>query len=213
LIMGALSVNLPSIYFPAGPMLKGCWKGNALGSGSDTWKYWDELRAGRITDCEWSQIEAGIARTPGHCMTMGTASTMTSVAEAMGLSLTGAASIPAAMSHHNRMAVETGRQIVEAVEDDRRIRTIVDGGSIRNAAVVALSLGGSTNVAIHLIALARRAGVDFDLDDLDRLATEVPVLANIRPAGEFLMEDYFDAGGLPAQMKNLRHLLDLEART
>lgn len=213
LIMGALSVNLPSIFFPAGPMLKGCWKGNALGSGSDTWKYWDELRAGQITDCEWSQIEAGIARTPGHCMTMGTASTMTSVAEAMGLSLTGAASIPAAMSHHNRMAVETGRQIVQAVEDDLRIRTIINKGSIRNAAVTALSMGGSTNVAIHLIALARRAGVNFDLDDLDRLAAKVPVLANVRPAGEFLMEDYFDAGGLPAQMRNLRHLLDLDART
>lgn len=213
LIMGALSMNLPSIFFPAGPMLKGCWKGNALGSGSDTWKYWDELRAGAITDCEWSEIESGIARTPGHCMTMGTASTMTSVAEAMGLTLPGAASIPAAMSHHNRMAVQTGRQIVKAVESNLRIRDVVDTGSIRNGAVVALSLGGSTNVAIHLTALARRAGVDFGLDDLGQLAAEVPVLANIRPAGEYLMEDYFDAGGLPAQMRNLRLLLDLEAQT
>ena len=213
LIMGALSVNLPSIFFPAGPMLKGCWKGNVLGSGSDTWKYWDELRAGNITDCDWSEIESGIARSPGHCMTMGTASTMTSVAEAMGLTLSGASSIPAGLSHHNRMAVATGRRIVGAVEEDLRIRDIVGAGSLHNGTAVALSLGGSTNAAIHLVALARRADVEFGLNDLACLAEKIPVLSNIRPAGEFLMEDYFDAGGLPAQMRNLGSLLDLDART
>lgn len=213
LLMGALSVDLPSIFFPAGPMLKGCWKGTPLGSGSDTWKYWDDLRAGQITDCEWSQIESGIARSAGHCMTMGTASTMTSVAEAMGLTLSGASSIPAPLSHHSRMAVATGRRIVDLVRENVRIGDIVGADAIHNATVTALSLGGSTNAAIHLVALARRAGVDFGLDDLARIAGEIPVLSNVRPAGKYLMEDYFDAGGLPAQLRTLGPLLRLEART
>ncbi|RBP64949.1 dihydroxy-acid dehydratase [Brevibacterium sanguinis] len=213
LLMGALSIDLPSIFFPAGPMLKGCWRGNVLGSGSDSWKYWDELRAGGIDECEWSQIEAGIARSVGHCMTMGTASTMTAVAEAMGMTLPGASSIPAALSHHNRMAVATGRRIVSLVEEGLRIREIVGAEAIHNATVAALSLGGSTNAAIHLVALARRAGVEFGLDDIGRLADTVPVLSNIRPAGTYLMEDYFDAGGLPAQLRLLGNHLELEART
>lgn len=213
LIMGALSVNLPSIFFPAGPMLKGCWKGETLGSGSDTWKYWDELRAGNISECEWSQIEDGIARTPGHCMTMGTASTMTAVAETLGLSLPGASSIPAALSHHNRMATATGRRIVELVNEAVAIRDVVSPAALQNATTVALAMGGSTNAVIHLIAIARRAGIDFSLKSIAKIADKVPVVANIRPAGKYLMEDFFDAGGILALLKNLEPLLDLTART
>jgi dihydroxy-acid dehydratase len=211
--MGALSMNLPAIFMPAGPMLRGHWRGTTLGSGSDVWKYWAELRAGNISDGDWSEIEDGIARSPGHCMTMGTASTMTSAAEAMGLTLPGAASIPAADSRHAQMATLTGRRIVDMVWEDLRPRDVVTARAIDNAVTTVLALGGSTNAIVHLIAIARRAGVALDLDRFDALARRTPVLANVRPSGQYLMEDFFYAGGLRALLAQLGDLIGAGAMT
>jgi len=213
LIMGALSMNLPSIFVPAGPMLRGDFRGKFLGSGSDTWKYWAELRAGNITEQDWQGVEDGIARSPGHCMTMGTASTMTSATEAMGLTLSGAASIPAPDSRHAQMATLSGKRIVEMVWQDLCIRDIVDARAIHNAVTTALALGGSTNAIVHLIAIARRAGVALDLARFDELARRTPVLADIRPSGKYLMEDFFYAGGLRGLMSRLTDLLEPSALT
>ena len=213
LVMGALSMNLPAIFVPAGPMLRGDYKGEYLGSGSDTWKYWAELRAGNITERDWSEIEEGIARSPGHCMTMGTASTMTSATEAMGLTLPGAASIPAPDSRHAQMATLSGKRIVDMVWEDLRIRDIVRARAIDNAVTCVLALGGSTNSVVHLIAIARRAGVALDLERFDALARRTPVLANIRPSGKYLMEDFYYAGGLRALLARLTDLLDCAAPT
>src|SRR5438445_4654855 len=174
LIMGATSMNLPAIYMPAGPMLRGNWGGATLGSGSDSWKYWAELRAGNITEQDWQEIEQGIARSPGHCMTMGTASTMTSAAEALGLTLPGAASIPAADSRHAVMAAATGKRIVEMVWEDLKISDLLTPAAFGNAITTVLALGGSTNAIIHLIAMARRAGVELDLDDFESPARRTP---------------------------------------
>jgi dihydroxy-acid dehydratase len=203
LIMGAISMNLPAIFMPAGPMLRGSWRGGTLGSGSDVWKYWAELRAGAITDKDWEEIEHGIARSPGHCMTMGTASTMTSAAEALGMTLPGAAAIPAADSRHAVMATQTGKRIVEMVWDDLKPSDLITQDSIHNAVVAVLAIGGSTNAIVHLIALARRSGLALDMEAFDKLARETPQLANIRPSGAYLMEDFFYAGGLPAVLKQL----------
>jgi dihydroxy-acid dehydratase len=211
--MGALSMNLPAIFMPAGPMLRGNWRGETLGSGSDVWKYWAELRAGNISEADWGEIEDGIARSPGHCMTMGTASTMTSAAEAMGLTLPGAASIPAADSRHAAMATLTGKRAVEMVWEDLKPGDVVTAAAIDNAVTTVLALGGSTNAIVHLIAIARRAGVALDLDRFDRLARRTPVLANIRPSGKYLMEDFFYAGGLRALLARLGDLLDGGAMT
>jgi dihydroxy-acid dehydratase len=213
LIMGATSANLPAIFVPAGPMLRGNWGGATLGSGSDSWKYWAELRAGNITEQDWQEIEGGIARSPGHCMTMGTASTMTSAAEALGLTLPGAASIPAPDSRHAAMATLTGKRIVEMVWDDLKPSDILTDAAFHNAVTTVLALGGSTNAVVHLIAMARRAGAKLDLDAFDRLARRTPLLANIRPSGEYLMEDFYYAGGLRALLNSLRDLLKLDART
>ncbi|MDT7704957.1 MAG: hypothetical protein QOG20_564 [Pseudonocardiales bacterium] len=213
LLMGASSMDLPALFLPAGPMLRGHWGGTTLGSGSDTWKYWADLRAEKITQQDWQEIENGIARSPGHCMTMGTASTMTSAAEALGVTLPGAASIPAADSRHAVMGAHTGRRIVDMVWDDVRLSTILTRTAFRNAITTVLALGGSTNAIIHLIAMARRIGVNLDLGDFDELARRTPLLANIRPSGTYLMEDFFYAGGLPALLHNLGELLDTSART
>jgi dihydroxy-acid dehydratase len=213
LIMGATSMNLPAIFMPAGPMLRGDFRGQFLGSGSDTWKYWAELRAGNITEADWQGVEQGIARSPGHCMTMGTASTMTSAAEALGLTLPGAASIPAADARHAAMATLTGKRIVDMVWEDLRPSDILGDEAFHNAVVTVLALGGSTNAIVHLLAMARRAGVRLDLDAFDRLARGTPLLANIRPSGKYLMEDFFYAGGLRALLGNLRSHLKLGART
>jgi dihydroxy-acid dehydratase len=209
LLMGAISMNLPAIFMPAGPMLRGNWRDQTLGSGSDVWKYWAEKRAGNITDQQWLEIEEGIARSPGHCMTMGTASTMTSAAEALGFTLPGAVSIPAADSRHGRMAAETGRRIVEMVWEDLKPSDIVTAASIDNAVTTVLALGGSTNAVVHLIALARRAGVPLTAEHFDRLSQRTPLIANIRPAGKFLMEDFFYAGGLRALQTEIADLLAL----
>lgn len=214
LIMGALSMGLPFIFMPAGAMLRGNYAGRTLGSGTDVWKYWDERRAGTIGKDEWDGVQGGIARSYGTCMTMGTASTMMSIAEAFGLTLPGASSIPAPDAAHKRMAAACGRRAVEMVWEDLTPDKIVTEISTANATAVAMATGCSTNAVIHLIAMARRAGVDWGLDDLDRIGHEVPVLANIRPSGqEYLMEDFFYAGGLPALMKEMNDVLDLTALT
>jgi dihydroxy-acid dehydratase len=213
LVMGALSMNLPAIFMPAGPMLRGDFEGHFLGSGSDAWKYWAELRAGNLTPAEWQGIEDGIARSPGHCMTMGTASTMTSATEALGLTLPGAASIPAPDSRHARMATLTGKRIVEMVWEDVKPLDIATAKAFDNAVTTVLALGGSTNAIVHLIALARRARVPLDLDRFDELARATPVLANVRPSGKYLMEDFYYAGGLPALLVALGDLIDLSAPT
>ncbi len=213
LVMGALSMNLPTIFVPAGPMLRGDFRGNFLGSGSDTWKYWAELRAGNITEEDWQGVEDGIARSPGHCMTMGTASTMTGATEAMGLTLPGATSIPAPDSRHAQMATLSGKRIVEMVWEDLLIRDVVDARAIHNAVTTVLALGGSTNAIVHLIATARRAGVPLDLARFDALARQTPVLANIRPSGKYLMEDFYYAGGLRGMLSRLTDLLETSAFT
>jgi dihydroxy-acid dehydratase len=213
LIMGALSMDLPAIFVPAGPMLRGDYKGGFLGSGSDTWKYWAELRAGNITEQDWREVEEGIARSPGHCMTMGTASTMTSAIEAMGLTLPGAASIPAPDARHAQMATLSGKRIVDMAWEDLRIRELVDARAIHNAVTTALALGGSTNAIVHLIAIARRAGVALDLARFDGLARVTPVLADVRPSGRFLMEDFYYAGGLRGLLSRLTDLLQTDALT
>jgi len=198
---------------PAGPMLRGDWRGQTLGSGSDVWKYWAEKRAGNVTDEQWLQMEEGIARSPGHCMTMGTASTMTSATEAMGFTLPGAVSIPAADSRHGRMAAETGRRIVEMVWEDLKPSDIATAGAIDNAITTIVALGGSTNALVHMVAVARRAGVPLTIDRFDALAKRTPLLANVRPAGKYLMEDFYYAGGLRALLNEIRDLLSLSERT
>ncbi|SFS36732.1 L-arabinonate dehydratase [Saccharopolyspora flava] len=213
LIMGATSANVPSIFLPAGPMLKGRWKGVTLGSGSDTWKYWAQRRAGTLGEREWGEIEDGIARSPGHCMTMGTASTMTAAAEALGLTLTGGSSIPAAFSHHPQLAVATGRRVVDLVWEDFRPREILTREAFENAVAVVMAMGGSTNAVIHLVAMAGRAEVELPLEVFDELSRTVPALANIRPSGEYLMEDFHDAGGLRGLMAELGELLHRDAIT
>ncbi len=209
LLLGAISMDLPAIFMPAGPMLRGNLRGEALGSGSDAWKYWDERRAGKIDAAEWQAVEAGIARSYGHCMTMGTASTMTAIAEAMGMTLPGASSIPAADAGHIRMASACGRRVVEMVGEDLKPSAILSRAAFENAIVVAMAMGCSTNAVIHLIAMARRAGHGIGLDDFEKASRKVPVLANVRPSGErYLMEDFFYAGGILALMDKLGGLLD-----
>ena len=213
LLMGAISMNIPAIFLPAGPMLRGDYRGQFLGSGSDVWKYWDELRAGNITEADWGEIEDGIARSAGHCMTMGTASTMTSTVEALGLCLSGYASIPAPDSRHAQMATLTGRRIVEMAWEDLKPSDILTASSFDNAVMTTLALSGSTNAAVHLIALAKRAGFALSLERFDELARKIPVLANIRPSGKYLMEDFFYAGGLRALLKQLSSFLSLSEQT
>ncbi|HLJ76662.1 MAG TPA: L-arabinonate dehydratase [Acidobacteriaceae bacterium] len=213
LLMGAISMNVPAIFYPAGPMLRGNWNGQPLGSGTDVWKYWTERCAGTITQQELLAIENGIARSPGFCMTMGTASTMTAVTEALGMTLPGASSIPAADSGHVRLAMDTGRRAVEMAWKDLKPDRILTPAAFRNAITVDMAIGGSTNAIIHLVALARRRGLDLPLSLFDEIARHVPVLANVRPSGEFLMEDFYYAGGLRALMAEIADLLDLECHT
>lgn len=214
LTMGAISMGIPFIYLPAGPMLRGNYAGKILGSGTDAFKYWDERRAGTIDKKEWEGIEGGIARSYGHCMTMGTASTMTAIAEGFGLCLPGASSIPAADANHQRMSTACGRRIVDMVWEDLTPNKIINEASTRNAVTVAMATGCSTNAIIHLIAMARRAGVPLELSDLDDIGRTTPVIANVRPSGkDYLMEDFFYAGGLRALMKQLGDKLDLGVTT
>jgi len=214
LVMGAISAGVPCIYLPAGPMLRGHYAGRILGSGSDAWKYWDERRAGNISDPEWLGIQGGIARSVGTCMTMGTASTMTAITDALGLTLPGASSIPAPDAGHQRMSANCGRRIVDMVWEDLTPDRILTDSAFRNAAIVAMATGCSTNAVVHLIAMARRAGVNLTLDDLDALGRVTPLIANVRPSGKnYLMEDFFYAGGLRALMKQIEGRLDTSCVT
>jgi len=213
LLMGAISMDLPAIYLPAGPMLRGNWNGKQLGSGTDAWKFWAERCAGNLTEEDWGGIENGIARSPGFCMTMGTASTMTALAEALGMTLPGASSIPAADSNHVRMAMDCGRRIVEMVWENSKPSGILTRQSFENAITVDMAIGGSTNAIIHLAAMAGRCGLTLGLQTFDEISRRVPVLADIRPSGRFLMEDFFYAGGIRALMAEIRDLLHLDCLT
>jgi dihydroxy-acid dehydratase len=213
LVMGAVSMGIPSIFVPAGPMLRGNWQGKILGSGSDTWKYWDEKRAGNITEDDWNEIENGIARSFGTCMTMGTAATMMAIADAMGLTLPGASSIPAPDANHPRMCAMAGRRIVDMVWEDLTPAKIITAASIDNAIKVHMAMGGSTNAMVHVVAMARRAGIALSVSRFDEISRTIPVIANVRPSGAFLMEDFFYAGGLRALMAELKDKLDLSAMT
>lgn len=213
LLMGAISMNLPAIFMPAGPMLRGNWNGKPLGSGTDVWKFWTERCAGTLSDEDWRGAETGIARSAGFCMTMGTASTMTALAEALGMTLPGASSIPAADSNHVRLAMDTGSRIVDMVWEDLTPADVLTPPAFRNAITVDMAIGGSTNAIIHLVALARRRGLQLPLAFFDEISRRTPVLANIRPSGSFLMEDFYYAGGLRALMAEIRDLLDLDCRT
>jgi dihydroxy-acid dehydratase len=212
LLMGAISANLPAIFVPAGPMLRGNWRGRVLGSGSDIWKYWDEKRAGKISESDWTEMEAGINRSAGVCMTMGTAATMTAIAEVLGMCLPGASSIPAVDSSHSRMAASSGRRVVDMVWEALRPTDILTSGSFDNAIVANAAIAGSTNAIIHLIAIARRAGVGLTLDRFEQVGNNIPVIANLRPSGAYLMEDFYYAGGLPALLAQLGDALDLSQK-
>ena len=214
LIMGAISMNLPSIYVPAGPMLRGHWKGKTLGSGSDSWKYWDDLRAGEIDQQDWNEVMGGIARSYGTCMTMGTAATMMSIADSIGMCLNGASSIPAADSNHIRMCSASGRRIVDMVWNDLKPSDILTADAYQNGVSAAMAMGCSTNAIIHLIAMARRSGVELSLQDFEEKSRQVPVIANIRPSGDtYLMEDFFYAGGLPAMLSRIKDKLHTDCLT
>jgi dihydroxy-acid dehydratase len=213
LLMGAASMNIPAIFVPAGPMLRGNWRNQTLGSGSDTWKYWDQKRAGKLDDKAWEEIEDGIARSFGTCMTMGTASTMMAAAEALGMSLPGASCIPAADSGHARMATASGRRIVEMVWEDLKPSDIMTTAAFENSVTTAMTMGGSTNSIVHMIAMAGRVGASMDLDRFDALSRRTPMLANVRPSGKYLMEDFFYAGGILGMLARLKDLLHLDAMT
>jgi dihydroxy-acid dehydratase len=213
LLMGATSANLPALFLPAGPMFSGRWKGQAVGSGTDEWRFWAERRAGRLDECAWREMEDGFARSFGTCMTMGTASTMAAAAEALGMTLPGGSSMPAADSGHARLAAASGRRIVEMVWEDLRPSEVLTEQAFENAVTVVLAIGGSTNAVIHLIAMAGRAGVRLDLARFDALARRTPLLANVRPSGQHLMEDFYYAGGLRALMTRIPDLLHTGALT
>jgi len=212
-VMGATSMGIPAIFCPAGPMLNDRYQGRTVGAGTHTLMYWGDYQAGRIGDDEWVRLEARMTRSPGTCNTMGTASTMTSIVEALGLALPGSTSIPAVDSAHPRMAAACGERIVQMIWEDLTPRRILTRGAFLNAAAVQMALGGSTNAAVHVIAMARRAGVELDLDDLDAMARRVPVIANLFPSGDRLMEDFHYAGGLPALMNEIRAHLSLDEIT
>jgi dihydroxy-acid dehydratase len=194
-------------------MLRGNWRGQVLGSGSDVWRLWADRRAGVVDECSWREVEDGIARSHGHCMTMGTASTMTAAVDALGMMLTGASSIPAVDAGHSRMAADCGRRIVELAWQGTGPSALLDARSFDNAITTVLALGGSTNSVIHLVALARRAGIDCGLARFDELARRTPVIGNIRPGGSFLMEDLYYAGGLRAVLNRLGGLIHGDAAT
>ena len=213
LIMGALSANIPFLFFPAGPMLKARWKDQTLGSGTDAWKFWAERCAGNLCEGEWKEIENCIARSAGTCMTMGTASTMACIAESLGVTLPNAGSIPAVVSEHSRLAVASGRRAVDLAVQQVKPLQLLTRESFLNALITQLTLSGSTNAIVHMIAMAGRAGHRITLDDYDAISKRVPVLADLRPSGRYLMEDFYNAGGLAALLQQLRDVLYLDAKT
>jgi len=212
-LMGAASVDIPSIMVTGGPMLSGLWREQKLGAGTDGRKLFDQYRTGKLTDEEWCEIEGCIARSAGHCTVMGTASTMASLVEAMGMTLPGCAAIPAVDSRRMEMAERSGRRIVEMVHEDLRPSRILTREAFENAITVDMAIGGSTNAVVHLLAIARRVGVKLELDDFDILSRRTPCLVNLKPSGEYLMEDFFAAGGVPAVLRRIGHLLHGECVT
>jgi L-arabonate dehydrase len=212
-LMGAASADIPAIMVPGGPMLSGQWKDRRLGSGTDGRKLFDLFRTGRLTEEEWSEIEGGLSRSAGHCTVMGTASTMTSLAEAMGMTLTGCANIPAPDSRRLAIAEMSGRRAVDLVWEDMRPSRIMTRQALENAITVDMAIGGSTNAVVHVSAIAGRLGIPLELSDFDTISRRTPWIANVKPSGEFLMEDFYYAGGLPAVMKEILPLLNGDALT
>jgi len=213
LLMGALMVDIPIIFMPGGPMMRGSWRGETVASGTDLWRYWAERGAGCLSCDAWNDLEDHIAPSPGHCMTMGTASTMTSITEVLGFALPGSSSIPAVHSAHSRMAARCGKRIVEMAWEDIKPSDLLSEKAFHNAITTDMAIGGSTNAIIHLIALARRAGIDLPLECFDDIAGRTPVLANIKPSGAHVMADFHEAGGLPALLQRIPHLLHLDCPT
>ncbi len=213
LLMGAASCDLPTILVSGGPMLNGRFRGRTLGSGTDVWKFSEDVRAGVMSEADFMAAESGMSRSPGHCMTMGTASTMASMAEALGMTLPGNAAWPAVDARRNRLARMTGRRIVDMVREDLKPSAVLTKKAFENAVRVNGAVGGSTNAVVHLLAIAGRVGVDFTLDDWDRCGRDVPTLVDLMPSGRFLMEDFCYAGGIPALMTRIRDLLHLDALT
>lgn len=213
MLMAAASLDLPTIILPGGPGMNGNWRGEAVGSGTDTRRFFTALQRGEITSDDWTELESSIDRTPGHCTTMGTAATMACIAEALGMAILGSAAIPAVDSRKLRVAHYIGRRAVALINEDRRPSSIMTGAALENAVRVMSALGGSTNAIIHLCALAGRLGLDLPLSMVDRISHETPVIGNIKPAGEYLMEDFFDAGGVPAVLKELQPLLNLDVES
>ncbi|HWF74842.1 MAG TPA: IlvD/Edd family dehydratase [Solirubrobacteraceae bacterium] len=212
-LMGAASADVPALMVTGGPMLNGHWRGRDLGSCSDCWSFYEQLRAGTLSRADWTELEGSIARSHGHCMTMGTASTMACVNEALGMGLPAGAAIPADDSRRRQLAERAGRQAVELARSGLRPSQVMTAAAFDNAIRVLHALGGSTNAVIHLIALAGRLGVELDLERFDELSESTPWLVNVKPSGEYLMEEFYFAGGVPALMAELRPLLDLEAMT
>jgi L-arabonate dehydrase len=212
-LMGAASADIPAIMVTGGPMLAGNWKGNVLGSGTDGRRYFQELRAGRITDEQWCEIEGCIARSAGHCTVMGTASTMAALAEALGMTLPGNAAIPAVDSRRYQLAEASGARIVEMIRQDLRPSRILTRAAFENAIKTDMAIGGSTNAVVHLVAIAGRLGIELPLSEFDRISRQTPFLVNVKPSGAYVMEDFFYAGGLPAVLKELAPLLDTTVLT
>ncbi|CZT34356.1 IlvD/Edd family dehydratase [Rhizobium sp. 9140] len=212
-LMGAASVDLPTIVVSSGPMLNGKWRGKDIGSGTDVWKFSEDVRAGKMSLAEFMAAESGMSRSPGVCMTMGTATTMASVVEAMGLSLPLNAALPAVDARRMALSHMTGKRIVDMVHEDLRLSKILTKKNFENGIVANAAVGGSTNAVVHLLAIAGRAGVDLTLDDFDRVGAQVPCIVNCMPSGQYLIEDLAYAGGLPAVMNRIQDMLHADAPT
>ncbi|WP_439500467.1 IlvD/Edd family dehydratase [Aminobacter ciceronei] len=213
LVMGAASCDVPAIVVSGGPMLNGRFRGKPIGSGTDVWKFSEDVRAGLMTEQEFAAAESAMSRSPGHCMTMGTASTMASMVESLGLALPGNAAYPAVDAHRARLARLSGRRIVAMVKEDLRLSAILTRKAFANAIRINGAIGGSTNAVVHLLAIAGRIGTELTLEDWDRYGRDIPTILNLMPSGKFLMEEFCYAGGLPAVMKEIADLLDLDALT
>ena len=213
LLMGAINLNIPAIYMPAGAMIRGNLHGKTIGSGTDVWKYWDDRQAGLVSDELWNELQHGIARSAGTCMTMGTAATMMIAAEALGMALPGSATLPAVDSSHKRMAAEVGRRAVEIVWEQLTPTDILSLNAFYNAITVNMAVGGSTNAIIHLVALAKRCGFSLPLEKFDEISSKTPLLVNLKPSGEYVMEDLYYAGGIKAVMNLIKELLHLQTIT
>jgi len=212
-LMGAASVNLPTIVVSGGPMLNGKFQGQDIGSGTHVWKFSEDVRAGKMSEEEFREAEACMSRSIGHCMTMGTASSMAILMEALGMTLSGNAAIPAPDSRRKVLFHESGRRIVEMVKEDQKISDIITKEAMINAIIVNAAVGGSTNIILHLLAIAGRLKINLTLDDFDKYGSRIPLLVNLMPSGKYLMEDFYYAGGLPVVLNELKNLIDLDLKT